>query len=132
MNKILTKVVALRGLLIGLSLLVLFHLLVLLGIIPFEIVWGGKITDVSQMRKLETVSIIVSLFMLAATAVWANASKTGATKKITTIILWIMFLFFCFNTITNLLSGNLFEQLFFAPLTLLLALFTFRVAKNTA
>ena len=130
MNKIITERFALRGLLFGLVLLVVFHLLVLTGIIPFEIIWGGKITDVSQMRELETVSIIVSLFMLAVAAVWAKTNKTGTTGKVTTIILWIMFFFFCFNTITNLLSGNLFEQLFFAPLTLLLALFTFRVVKK--
>ena len=130
MNKSITELFALRGLLVGLSLLVLFHLLVLIGVVPFEVVWGGKMSEVSQMQRLETISILVSIFMLVVIAIRAQIININISGRVITIILWVMFVFFCLNTIGNLLSNNSFEKLVFAPLTLLLALFTYRVVRS--
>lgn len=57
MNKLLTRRFAIDGLLLILSLVVLFHLLVIVRVIPFDIVWGGKLKNVSQMRSFEAVSV---------------------------------------------------------------------------
>ena len=129
MNKIITEQLALRGLLIILSLLVVFHVLILIRVVPFEDVWGGKITSESQMQRLEGISIFISLAMLTVVSIRAKIIRFAGGRAIT-IILWVMFCFFCLNTIGNLLSNNPFEKLVFAPLTLILALFTYRVAKK--
>lgn len=36
----------------------------MLSVIPFEIVWGGRLKDKSQMLAFETASVIINLFML--------------------------------------------------------------------
>ncbi|MCC7298558.1 MAG: hypothetical protein IT244_09510, partial [Bacteroidia bacterium] len=48
---------------ISISVLV-FHFLVLLGVIPETIVWGGNIETKSQLYIMESVSILINLFML--------------------------------------------------------------------
>lgn len=130
MNKILTEYFALRGLLIILSALVVFHLLVLFKIIPFEIVWGSKISSDSRMYKLEAASIIISILMLIVTAIRAGMINLRLKSNIVNVIVWVMFFFFCLNTIGNLLSDNLFEKIAFAPTTFFLALFAFRVVRS--
>ena len=130
MKKMMTELFALRGLLVGLSLLILFHLLVLMGVVPFEVVWGGKMSEVSQMQRLEAVSAFFSLIMLSVVALRARIIKAPISSRIVTIMLWVMFAFFCLNTLGNLLSENLLEKLIFAPVTLLLALFTYRVVRS--
>jgi hypothetical protein len=64
MKKFLTERFAINGLLTILSLFVIFHLLVIIKIIPFEIVWGGRLKDQSQMLTFETFSAIINMFML--------------------------------------------------------------------
>ena len=112
-----------------LSTLVVFHLLVLLQIIPFDMVWGGKVGNIEEMRSLELTSIVITLLMLVVVAIRARYLRIGVNKKIVNITLWAMFLFFCLNTIGNALSTNPFEQMVFTPVTLLLALFMFRIIR---
>ena len=40
-----------------------FHLLVLAGVIPFDIVWGGNLKDKTQLYLMEGVSIAINLLM---------------------------------------------------------------------
>lgn len=41
----------------------IFHVLVLFQIIPYTIVWGGKIKSISEMYILEGVALIIMLFI---------------------------------------------------------------------
>jgi hypothetical protein len=123
-----TERFALNGLFTILSLFVLFHLLVILNIIPFGLVWGGKIKDRSQMLTFETVSIIVNILMLAVVGIRAGYLKIAINQTVVRVILWIMFALFVLNTVGNLLSHNSFEKLVFTPVTLILAIFSLRVA----
>jgi hypothetical protein len=119
---------ALRGLLTILSLVVVFHFLVLLGIIPFEIVWGGRLKDRSQMPVFETVSILLNLVMLTIVGIKAGLLKVNVNRMIINIALWLMFGLFLLNTIGNLFSNNEFEKMVFTPLTLILSIFSLRTA----
>ena len=131
MKKLFAERTASYFILIVLSLIVLFHLLVLVGIIPFKIVWGGRLTDHSQMIRFETVSIIANLIMLAIVSVRIGLLKLRVHPLIITILLWLMCALFALNTVGNLLSMNLFEKLVFTPLTLLLSLCSLRLAINS-
>lgn len=128
MMKVLTERFAIKGLLTILFLFVIFHLLVMLRIIPFETVWGGRLKDQSQMLTFETVSMIINLIMLATVGIKAEFLKVNINRIIIQIALWIMFCLFLINTIGNFFSNNEFEKLLFTPLTFILSIFSLRIA----
>ena len=123
-----TKRIATYGLLIILSLFVIFHLLILLRVIPFEMVWGGRLKNASQMVSFETVSIVINLIMLAGVGVYAGILQVKINPMVIKAGFGIMFVLFLLNTIGNLSSENEWEKMVFTPLTLLLSLFSLRLA----
>jgi hypothetical protein len=128
MHKFDTKRIAAQGILLVLSLMVLFHVLVMVQVIPYGMVWGGRLENSSQMLLFEAISIAVNLLMLGAVAISAGMVKVKINRAILKAALWTMFAVFLLNTIGNLLSNNETEKLIFTPLTLLLALFSLRLA----
>jgi hypothetical protein len=125
-----TKRIATYGLLIILSLFVIFHLLILLRVIPFEMVWGGRLKNASQMLSFETVSIVINLIMLAGVGVYAGILQLKINPMVIKAGFGIMFVLFLLNTIGNLSSENEWEKMVFTPLTLLLSLFSLRLALS--
>lgn len=123
-----TERFAINGLLTILSLFILFHSLVILNIIPFGVVWGGTMKDKSQMLTFETVSIIINILMLAVAGIKAGYLKIGISQVVVRVILWIMSALFVMNTLGNLLSDNQFEKIVFTPVTVILSIFSLRVA----
>jgi hypothetical protein len=130
MNSPLTRQIAIIGILSILSLIVVFHLLVMLGIVPFEIVWGGRLKDASQMLLFETVSVLMNLLMLMVVGIHAGIIKIKLNRLVIKTALWAMFLLFLLNTAGNLFSNNELEKMLFTPLTLLLSLFSLRLATS--
>ncbi len=63
------RVITSLVILVVLSMLVIFHFLVLLRVIPFDYVWGGKLPDISQMLLLETISVVITVLMMAVVAI---------------------------------------------------------------
>lgn len=112
-------------LLVLFSLLVIFHLLILVRIIPFDAIWGGKLKDVSQMRLFESVSVIISLMMMAVIAINAGIIKFKIHPVVIKAALWAMVILFALNTIGNFTSENQFEKNVFTPTTLLLSVLCF-------
>ena len=119
-------------LLAALGLLLIFHILVLLRLLPAEIVWGGQIQGVqANLIILESIALVVTLlFMLiiAAKIGYVNAGKLSGAVNIG---VWFFFVFLLLNTLGNLASGVAFENLVFAPVTILLALCALRLAIET-
>lgn len=128
MKNIISENLAIKGILIILSLVVLFHLCVLIGIVPPEIVWGGRISDRSELVKMEIISILINLVMLQIVMVRAGYFKIKINPMIIKIALWAMAILFLLNTIGNIFSKNDFEKFAFTPLTLILAIFCIRLA----
>jgi hypothetical protein len=126
-KNIISEKIAGIGLLTILSLIVIFHFLVLLSIIPFEIVWGARLKDSSQMVQFEIVSIAMNFVMLIIVAIRSGYLNFYINKKIITVALWIMVGLFLLNTIGNLLSSNALEKIIFTPLTILLSIFSWRL-----
>ncbi|MCX2740198.1 hypothetical protein [Pontibacter anaerobius] len=132
MSNATTTRIATFGMLIILSLFVLFHLLILTGIVPFEAVWGGRLKDRSQMLSFESVSIIINLVMLAIVSINAGALKVSISNKVIKAALWVMFALFILNTAGNALSNNKLEKLLFTPVTMALALGSLVLARSKA
>ncbi|MDQ3100694.1 MAG: hypothetical protein M3R08_04860 [Bacteroidota bacterium] len=115
------------GSIVILSGIIIVHLLILTGNFPAGIVWGGRVEDHAHLVKLETISIAINSVMLLV-VLMSNSNIFGG--RTIGILLWIMFVFFIFNTVGNLSSIDNTEQLVFAPFTLLLALFSLRLALH--
>jgi hypothetical protein len=68
--------------------------------------------------------------MLGMVSVHAGLVKVKMNRLVIRLALWAMAALFLLNTLGNLLSTNEFEKLVFTPLTLLLSLFSFRLALS--
>lgn len=115
--------IATYGLTLILGLVVLFHICVLTGLIPFSIVWGGRLENQEQMIVFEAISIFLNVCMLAIVFISIRHRNT-----LIVIALWLMAVLFFINTIGNLLSTNELERILFTPLTLVLTIFSVRLA----
>lgn len=107
-----------RALLILTTLVLLFHVCVLFGLVPNEWVWAGKATEKSTLLLLETVSIVMNLVLMLAVASKLKLVAGGMNKKLQTILLWIFVFVFALNTIGNLFAETKVERTF-SGLTLL-------------
>ena len=116
------------GLLIILSLLLVFYICILLKFIPYNVVWGGRLKSDTEMYRFEIVSILINLFFLFSILVQSNFLTINFPKKIMTIILWIMTALFLFNTFGNAISKNKIEQRVFTPITFILAILSLILA----
>lgn len=86
-----------------LSSILVFHALVLVGVIPFGIVWGGRLKDHNQMVTFESVSSFLNGIMMCVVAIHARWWKVPLSR----IIIKIHFgLWACFSRSTRLAIGK--------------------------
>lgn len=116
------------GLIIVLSIFLILHICVLLKIIPYSIVWGGRLKTDAEMYRFEIVSILVNAFFLFVILVQSNFLIFDFPKTTMTIILWLMTALFLLNTFGNAFSKNKLEQKLFTPITIILTIFSFILA----
>ena len=107
-----TPRVAIKLVLGLLSVVMIFHLCILLKIIPYDITWGGKLKNDTEMYVFETISIIINSF-LAITMLQKGDYITKKIKnKTINIILWVFFGIFALNTAGNLFAETFIEKSF--------------------
>jgi hypothetical protein len=123
--------IAQSGLLILLALFLLLHLLILLRIIPYNIIWGGRLKTDKDMYRFEIFSILLNSVFLIIVLVQANYVAIDIPKKIITYALWLMAGLFLLNTLGNATSKNKLEQRLFTPITILLVIFSFYLAWSS-
>jgi hypothetical protein len=128
MKNLISIRLATLALLVIFTLVMVFHLFVIIGVIPFNMVWGGRLQTHEQMISFEVTSILLNFTMLAVVAVYAGYLKVKLNPGIIKVVLWIMVILFLLNTIGNLFSNNEWEKIIFTPITLLLAIFSLRLA----
>jgi len=118
MNKTLKRK-ALKIMIALLTLVIIFHFTVIIRLIPYEVVWAGKLKSVNEMYAFEAASIAINAFIIALLLLKAKHIKQNTSNKILDALLWLFVVLFAFNTVGNLMAETLFEKLFFTPLTLL-------------
>ncbi len=128
MKNLISVKVAARGNLILLGLLAVFHLLVIGGIIPTNIIWGGRVTDHGEAVRMELVSLMVMLLCGFITLAKAGYLKLQKGRIVITIGLWVMTVFFLLSTIGNLMAVTNTEKIIFTPIAVLCMLFSLRLA----
>ena len=129
MKKLISAKLAGNILLIFFLLMAIFHLLVLLGIVPSDIIWGGQMNDSnSNMVVLEIVALVALLFFAIVISMKIGYIKVDQSAKSINLAIWMIFAYFVLNTLGNLASSVTIENMIFAPITILLALLTLRLA----
>ncbi|MGD1894408.1 MAG: hypothetical protein ACFB15_27910 [Cyclobacteriaceae bacterium] len=109
-------------LLIILGLLIIFHLLVIAGIIPYGIVWAGKINNRAQLLRMESISLVVLVLAILLVALRLEYLTFLNYPAIINGGVWGLFAFFLLNTLGNLTAKSPVEKYGFGALTLLMSL----------
>lgn len=116
-------------LLISMILLAVFHILVLLKVLPSDIVWGGQVKDPSvNIISLELIALAVTIVFSAVIIIKLNYLKSGNSAVMLNVCLWIIFAYLIFNTIVNIASAVSVENFIFGPVAFIQALLTLRLA----
>ena len=89
--------------------------LVIIGIVPKDYVWGGRITENSQLLILESTTFIVNTLILWVIAMRVGFMKQRMKSKNITIILYILMALMALNTVGNIFAQTTFEKLMAIP-----------------
>jgi len=90
----------------------LFHLSIMLKIIPYEITWGGRLKNDTEMYVFETISMLINLLLFSILLIKGEYIKKFISLKLVNIILWIFLILFGLNTLGNILAETIFEKFF--------------------
>jgi membrane protease YdiL (CAAX protease family) len=126
MNKTLNSIQIILGMLL---MVTVFHFFIMVKLIPYDIAWGGRLKNDTEMYIFEAISILINLFLISIVSIKGNYLKLRVNEKVINSILWIFFILFLLNTIGNLLAKTNFEKIF-SVLTLILALLIWNILKK--
>jgi len=113
-----------------LILIIVFHALILTQIIPYTIVWAGKLKTINEMYVFEIISISINLLLILLLLLKGRSIQNNSSNKLVNGVLWAFIILFAFNTIGNLTSETLFEKIVFTPLTFISAILLWVVVKK--
>jgi hypothetical protein len=130
MKQVIVYKIAIYGLLFLFVCSLIFHTLVLTGVISFDIIWGGRINSSSEMYVFEAISLSTNVLFLLIILLKARFLNLNISQKLINIGVWLMAILFALNTVGNLFSNNQMEKAIFTPLTFISAIFCFILAMN--
>ncbi|YCA45754.1 hypothetical protein M1E11_11425 [Bacillus sp. JZ8] len=110
------------------TMALLMHVLILLNILPYDFVWGGRLKRQEDVILFEMVSILIQMIFISIVAVKAGYILKGQFKRTSNIGIWGIFGVMILNSIGNLASHSFLETVVMTPITILLALLVFRLA----
>jgi hypothetical protein len=113
-----------------LALLMLMHVLLLVRVIPYDVVWGGNIKDQSQLYVFEITALVLSALFLFTAAVKLGHIRAPRLRRAADMGMWIVFAYFAMNIIGNLTAKSSWEKAIFIPVTIIVVLLSLRVAVH--
>lgn len=111
-----------------LSVIIVYHLLIITQVVPYEATWGGRLKTEQEMYRFESVSILLNLVIAFVVIIKGGYIKRFVPGKFITVLLWLIAVLFAFNTIGNIASVNKLEAIIFTPITLLFTVLCARMA----
>lgn len=117
-------------LLVMLGALVIFHILILAGVLPASLVWGGEAQFDSQKISLEVLALIVTGLMIWLVLAKLNYVEAKKLKPKLKMGLWVVAIYLLLNALGNIASSSDQESMIFTPIALLLALLFIRLAVD--
>ena len=124
-----TSKLAIKIMLWLITIITLFHLAILTKIIPYEITWGGRLENDSEMYVFETISIIFNIFLGLVLFIKDERLPALIPMKVINIILWVFLILFGLNTIGNVFAKTLFENIL-AIVTLFFSYLIFTIVRD--
>ena len=115
-------------LLVLMILLLIMHVLILFRVLPYDMVWGGRIEDEASVVPYEAAALVVMSLFLSVVAIKTGYLKADRLRRAAGIGMWVVFGYFILNTVGNFASAVWLENLIFGPLSIVLALLSLRVA----
>lgn len=119
---------AINVMLVLLAAIILFHILVLFQLVPWQMVWGGRLDNLHEMRLFEIISITINVFIAIVIATKGGYVRGILPAKVVSPALYSIVVLFALNTLGNIFSNSLLEALIFTPVTLLCAVLCYRIA----
>ena len=108
---------------------IIFHICIILKIIPYNIAWGGRLTNDNEMYVFESISILINLILSWLLLMKGEFVQFKFPDNTVNLILWIFFGLFILNTVGNIFAKTNFEKLF-ALLTGLSAILIWNILKH--
>ena len=121
---------AANTLLLGLAALAVFHVLMLLRVLPADVAWGGRVAASGDLAALEAASLVVTLFFAVVVAAKAGHLGPRVPRRAVSITMWVVFGYLTLNVAGNLASASSLERAVFTPVSVVLALLALRVATG--
>jgi hypothetical protein len=103
------------------AVLALFHLLIIVGVIPYKIVWGGRLKNQLQMLGFELVSLTILLIAGVVVAEKIACLHLIGIPFIINTSLWLFLCLFALNTIGNLVAKTRIER-YFSLITIIISI----------
>lgn len=91
---------------------ILFHLCIITKIIPYNITWGGRLQNDTEMYVFETISIVVNLLLSWVLLMKGDVVAYKFPNQAVNVILWLFFAIFVLNTVGNIFAKTFFEKQF--------------------
>lgn len=113
------------------ALLVIFHVFNLLGLVPENIVWTGRISSNKTMLFFGMVSIFLNIAYMWFGAVRSHYIQNTFSDNLAKRIYPFLFWWLVGNSIGNLFSKSNFEVIVFTPILVLLTVCFYRVRNNS-
>jgi hypothetical protein len=128
LKKYISERFAIAAVAYALSAFLVLHVLTMLGVLPFSMIWGGRLKTRADMLRLESFSLGFTVLLLVITAIRAGYIRIHIHPTVLRVAFGLMSLLFLLNTLGNATSQSRFEQLLFTPLTIILAICSMRLA----
>ena len=104
-------------------LAICLQLLLVLGVLPVTLAWGGTQSVLTTPLRLANVAaaVILGVFAMVIRRRAGLSAGTHPSRRIT-ILAWVLTIFLALNTLGNVASSSSGERILFGPLSLVLAL----------
>lgn len=125
-----TRTLTSRILIVLFSMTMVFHILALLQVIPFQYLWGGRLSSVEEMYVMESVSLLVNTFFLWSSFQYVRYLNQGLVPIWIRIVFGFIGIIFLLNTIGNLVAVTDLETLLATPVTAILSVICFSLVPK--
>ena len=125
-----SKKVALKLMFLILGMTFIFHFLIFMEVIPYDLVWAGRLNSVEDMKTFETFSMLINAFMIMVLAIKYSLLQREKRDKVIHALIWAFVVLFALNTIGNLFAQNKIELIFGTLLTLVSGILCLVIVKK--
>ena len=113
-----------------LSISVLFHLLILSGVIPYKLVYSGLLDTELQMVMYAVSTIMALIAVICVISVRGGYMKPFVSKQALNATLWLLIAIFIVGAAGILFSKTTLEMILFTPPALISAILCYRLTLN--